>query len=307
MDSLEDMEMDEPPTPMPTVAQPAQQQPQPFTSPNIGLTSLDTPLANTINAQQAFRQSAPTTPATTQPFTLFNNPTVSSVNTPALSSQSIQQTQNRATPDSSLPGTPGEIDSNFMQNYDMFMAANNGQMMPDDFNLGSGIGFGLSNFDDMTIDEPAKRLFSKQNTLNQQQLQYAMKNGQIPMDSEFAKRMREQQLVSGVGGPVIGFPEPEVKPFKCPVIGCEKAYKNQNGLKYHKQVCFTLQDVFDINGNLTSFSMAIKTRNSKRTTTALSLSSIQSPPSHTQEPWVWRKRNRIAAKSVANGTRTSMA
>jgi transcription factor SFP1 len=27
----------------------------------------------------------------------------------------------------------------------------------------------------------------------------------------------------------------EHKPYKCPVIGCEKAYKNQNGLKYHKQ------------------------------------------------------------------------
>ena len=26
----------------------------------------------------------------------------------------------------------------------------------------------------------------------------------------------------------------EHKPFKCPVIGCEKTYKNQNGLKYHK-------------------------------------------------------------------------
>jgi len=23
----------------------------------------------------------------------------------------------------------------------------------------------------------------------------------------------------------------EHKPFRCPVIGCEKAYKNQNGLK----------------------------------------------------------------------------
>ncbi|KAK3079647.1 Transcriptional regulator of ribosomal biogenesis proteins [Coniosporium uncinatum] len=29
--------------------------------------------------------------------------------------------------------------------------------------------------------------------------------------------------------------EQEIKPFRCPVIGCEKAYKNQNGLKYHKQ------------------------------------------------------------------------
>lgn len=26
----------------------------------------------------------------------------------------------------------------------------------------------------------------------------------------------------------------EYKPFKCPVIGCEKNYKNQNGLKYHR-------------------------------------------------------------------------
>lgn len=27
----------------------------------------------------------------------------------------------------------------------------------------------------------------------------------------------------------------ENKPFKCPVIGCDKTYKNQNGLKYHRQ------------------------------------------------------------------------
>lgn len=25
------------------------------------------------------------------------------------------------------------------------------------------------------------------------------------------------------------------KPYKCPVIGCDKSYKNQNGLKYHRQ------------------------------------------------------------------------
>jgi transcription factor SFP1 len=239
MDGLEDMEMDdEPATPSTAIVQPQQQQPQQqFNSPNMNMATINTPLASTMNAQQAFRQSAPTTPATTQPFSLFTNPTVSSVNTPALSTQSMQLSQNRTTPDSSVPGTPGEIDPNFMQNYmGGLPVPNNGQMVPDDFNLGSGIGFGLSNFNDLTIDEPAKRLFSKQGGLSQQQLQYAVKSGQIPMDSEFAKRMREQQLVSGVGGPVIGFPEPEVKPFKCPVIGCEKAYKNQNGLKYHKQV-----------------------------------------------------------------------
>lgn len=26
----------------------------------------------------------------------------------------------------------------------------------------------------------------------------------------------------------------ELKPYRCPVIGCEKTYKNQNGLKYHR-------------------------------------------------------------------------
>ncbi|OBA28851.1 hypothetical protein HANVADRAFT_51295 [Hanseniaspora valbyensis NRRL Y-1626] len=30
------------------------------------------------------------------------------------------------------------------------------------------------------------------------------------------------------------FVEDEDKPFRCPVIGCDKAYKNQNGLKYHR-------------------------------------------------------------------------
>lgn len=30
------------------------------------------------------------------------------------------------------------------------------------------------------------------------------------------------------------FLEEDDKPFRCPVIGCDKAYKNQNGLKYHR-------------------------------------------------------------------------
>jgi transcription factor SFP1 len=46
--------------------------------------------------------------------------------------------------------------------------------------------------------------------------------------------VRENQLLNGLAG-VGGFVGEEIKPFKCPVIGCEKAYKNQNGLKYHKQ------------------------------------------------------------------------
>jgi transcription factor SFP1 len=232
MDSLEDMEMDDAMTP--TTNMPRQQQ-QFGGNPN--LMSLNTGMANTMAAQQAFR-SQPTTPATTQAFSLFSNPTVSSVNTPALSTQSLQQ---RTSPESSMPGTPAELDPNYMMNNFMhgLPMGNNGQMMQDTSDFGN-MNFGLANnFNDMTIDEPAKRLFSKQGGLNNAQLQYALKNGNIPMDGEMAKRLREQQLIGGLGGPVPGFPDHENKPFRCPVIGCEKAYKNQNGLKYHKAVSGT--------------------------------------------------------------------
>ena len=39
-----------------------------------------------------------------------------------------------------------------------------------------------------------------------------------------------QRALAGNTGTLVIPPE-EDKPFKCPVIGCEKAYKNQNGLK----------------------------------------------------------------------------
>ena len=46
---------------------------------------------NTALPPQPFRASAPTTPAASQAFQLFGNPTVSSVNTPTLSTQSASQ------------------------------------------------------------------------------------------------------------------------------------------------------------------------------------------------------------------------
>ncbi|KAI7708466.1 hypothetical protein KC322_g5057 [Hortaea werneckii] len=79
-----------------------------------------------------------------------------------------------------------------------------------------------------TIDDPAKRLLSKQGGNK------GFPNPAFAQNSELAKRIRETQLLNGLAG-VGGFVGEEIKPFKCPVIGCEKAYKNQNGLKYHKQ------------------------------------------------------------------------
>lgn len=234
VDNLDDMELDDSAAlfaPMPQHRTQTSQSSSGFNMNPAG--------SGNVPAQQAFRTSTPSTPSAGQAFAQFGNPTVSSVNTPALNTNDLQQAQGHMSPDRSIPGTPGELDPNFGTdflsggiNFGALAPATN-QMMNFDYTLGFGIE---NNLGDMTIDDPAKRLFSKQGGMNNNQLQYAMKNGQMPMDGDLAKRLREQQLVGGLGGPIVGFPEPESKPFKCPVIGCEKSYKNQNGLKYHKQV-----------------------------------------------------------------------
>ncbi|KAF2205329.1 hypothetical protein GQ43DRAFT_362593 [Delitschia confertaspora ATCC 74209] len=236
MDSLEDMEMDDVDG-LGTIHEQGYSSQQQFNQ-NQGqlgqlgqLPPLNVNLANMQN-HQGLRTSAPSTPSTAQGYGLQHNPTVSSVNTPTLGTQSMAG-QSRSSPDSSHPGTPAELDLDFSQ----FNPAMMGQM-PGTENtwMGQGFGTGLASGFDGTIDQPGKRLFSKQGGLNQQQLQMAFKNYQLggADNAELAKRIREQQLLAGANIPQIPYQE-EVKPFKCPVIGCEKAYKNQNGLKYHKQ------------------------------------------------------------------------
>ncbi|TID27015.1 hypothetical protein E2P81_ATG01472 [Venturia nashicola] len=231
MDDLE-MEMDES-TDLFAPQQHRSQTSQSNSGFNINSTS-----SGNVPAQQAFRTSAPTTPSTGQPFAQFGNPTVSSVNTPALNTNEMQQAQGLMSPNHSIPGTPGELDPNFAT--DFLSGDGNFGALSTDYSLMDfgqpGIGFGLeNNLDHMTIDDPAKRLYSKQGGMNNNQFQFGNKSGPMSMDGEMAKRLREQQLIGNLGGPIPGFPEPEQKPFKCPVIGCEKSYKNQNGLKYHKQ------------------------------------------------------------------------
>jgi len=260
VDPLEDMDMDMddgPTTPQPAPSYPSyqpQQQSQFGQPPTVSrVAPLNMNLANAVG-HQGLRASTPTTPTAGQGFPQ-HNPTVSSVNTPALSTQptSRMQSEDRTTPNTSYPGTPAELDQDFANNY------MGGLLLPTGTqNLGLGMDAGMDlnnmNFNGMgndmaglTIDNPEKRLFSKQG-FNQQQLAYALKNGTFAGDGELAKRIREQQLMQGSGGNPVGLPgsnfpnvtpfglEQEIKPFRCPVIGCEKAYKNQNGLKYHKQV-----------------------------------------------------------------------
>lgn len=257
MDALDDMEMED-------VHEPAQGDtgpttiPQPASSIHADPTVFDraaqprVPQLNvnlTRGHHQGLRTSTPTTPdaAGRQGLPFQNNPTVSSVNTPTLMSNPALQHGHdlnslyRKSPDSSTPGTPAELDESITNGLgDMTM--HHSHMPPGTQNLPYGLGGDLANDDalDLCIDEPAKRLFSPTGgyvSSTQQIAHMKLGAGQYGPDSDIAKRIREQQMLAGVPDTTAGMmPNDEPKPFRCPVIGCEKAYKNHNGLKYHKSV-----------------------------------------------------------------------
>lgn len=92
---------------------------------------------------------------------------------------------------------------------------------------------------DLCINEPAKNLYADDGTFNSQQYPHfnfggSMTNGGGEIthnNDENAKKLQAQRLAAGIGKQ----PTEEERPFKCPVIGCEKAYKNANGLRYHEK------------------------------------------------------------------------
>ncbi|XP_044719944.1 C2H2 transcription factor (Sfp1) [Hirsutella rhossiliensis] len=192
MDAVADMEMDD-----------AQQRPQ------LNM--------NTSGLTQGLRTSQPPTPAAAS-FGLQHNPTVSSVNTPTLTThQQLPQQHQRAVGmddmDEDLPGMP-------------LGGGNSADIGDGNF---TGNGNNESNF---CINDPGKHLFSPNSaapagnrTIQQQLAALGLQQGQfadIETNKVLLQRLQSMMM-----------PE-EHKPFKCPVIGCEKAYKNQNGLKYHK-------------------------------------------------------------------------
>lgn len=181
-----------------------------------------------LSGNQGFKGSQPGTPVSLQ-----NNPTVSSVNTPTLMANPLQNSQLRGTPDSSTPGTPAELDESVVGGFGELSMQNNMNLQGQ-----SQLSRFSSNNDmvDLCIDEPAKRLFSPTGGFNSPNAHFKLSGAQYGPDSEIARRIREQQLRAGVPDTTVFLPNEEPKPFRCPVIGCEKAYKNQNGLKYHKAV-----------------------------------------------------------------------
>jgi transcription factor SFP1 len=154
--------------------------------------------------QQALRTSQPSTPGAT--FGFQNNPTVSSVNTPTLTTQQHM--------------------------------ANAGNNMDGDFSgINMGDFSGLANDLGVFINDPAKRLYSpngpsaqSQRELQQQMAQFGLDQSQFG-DITDPTQLAVLQRAIGANPGALMMPQEENKPFKCPVIGCEKAYKNQNGLK----------------------------------------------------------------------------
>ena len=210
--------------------------------PNLDTNTMN--MGNPLQQHQGLRNSQPTTPVSAgrNGAIYYNNPTVSSVNTPTLTTypgaRPLQQQY--YTPDSSAPGTPGELDGDFVGNMGNMNMGNMQYMQGQ--NQGY-VGYDYSNDNGMAdycIDEPAKRLFSLNGGFNQPQQPpqptsaTQLGDGQYSENSDLAKTIREQQKLAGVPDPSADGGVP--KPFHCPVIGCEKAYKNQNGLKYHKSV-----------------------------------------------------------------------
>ena len=254
-DAMGDMEMDDDfstlqqshyPVPNQATMPQRPQYGQPATSrlPNLDTNTMN--MGNPMQQHQGLRKSQPTTPVSAGrngPM-YYNNPTVSSVNTPTLttypSAHPLQQQY--YTPDSSAPGTPSELDRDLLSTMGS-MNMNNIQYMQSQNSGFGGYDFGHDNgMGDFCIDEPAKRLFSLNGGFAQPQQPQPTQpisatqlgDGQYSENSELARTIREQQKLAGVPDPSADGGVP--KPFHCPVIGCEKAYKNQNGLKYHKAV-----------------------------------------------------------------------
>ena len=198
-------------------------------------------LGNPVQHQHhGLRNSQPATPVSAgRNGNIYqHNPTVSSVNTPTFTTHPVQQVY--YTPESSAPGTPGELDSALVG--DLGNMNMGGMQYVQHPNYGYATDQGRDMLD-LCIDEPAKRLFALNggHTSDYAQPQQSegmtsaiqLGDGQYSEDSEIAKTIREEQKRAGVPDPSSKGPP---KPFHCPVIGCEKAYKNHNGLKYHKTV-----------------------------------------------------------------------
>lgn len=181
---------------------------------------------NASGLTQGLRTSQPPTPAAAS-FGLQHNPTVSSVNTPTLTTQQTPQQQR---PNNGFQNSPMQpMDDMDDMDDDLPGMPMGGNMELNGSNFGD-VSFGNS-ASEFCINDPGKHLFSPGGALTNQQRAIQAHLIGMGFDPSQPNSAANKALIQKFGAMMI--PE-EHKPFKCPVIGCEKAYKNQNGLKYHK-------------------------------------------------------------------------
>ncbi|KAI9722179.1 MAG: Transcriptional regulator of ribosomal biogenesis proteins [Chrysothrix sp. TS-e1954] len=90
-------------------------------------------------------------------------------------------------------------------------------------------GNGMSGY---CIDDPATSLYAKQAGTDHGPLSQSGMTSDAASDSdEAARQLQAHHLAANIGT----ITSDEDRRFKCPVIGCEKAYKNANGLRYHEK------------------------------------------------------------------------
>lgn len=187
---------------------------------------------NASGLTQGLRTSQPTTPAAAN-FGLQNNPTVSSVNTPTLSThqsplqQGFPPDNQMDSMDEDMPGMPmgGNMDLNGVNFGDLGFGNNNVGNANANGNNGNDNNNANPEF---CINDPGKHLSSpggappnQQRSLQSQLLALGFDPSQPDSPTNAALIAKYRAMMANE----------EHKPFKCPVIGCEKAYKNQNGLK----------------------------------------------------------------------------
>lgn len=213
MDTVGDMEMDDAvgPLEMDDSQQRMQQTRQLF-----GQTGRPQLHINASGFTQALRTSQPTTPAAAS-FGFQHNPTVSSVNTPTLTTQ--QGIPSRSTPYNQSPSVESD-DLNLQLGGNINLNNN-------DFGLGNGGTNTTSNDSAFCINDPGKSLFSPNGAATNHQRALQQQLAQLVLEQNHP--LTNKELIERFG-PLL-MQQEEAKPFRCPVIGCEKAYKNQNGLK----------------------------------------------------------------------------
>ena len=164
-----------------------------------------------------------------------------------LHNNSAERSSN-STPTTAGKAPPGQQDSSFTtptlspknaQNPQVQTDSNNAsllatQMMSLSNELGNLDFRNGNDMRDLCINDPAKALYTEQGAIDTQQFpNFSFINGAATNTDDPAAALQAHQMAANGRGQVLG---EEDRPFKCPVIGCEKAYKNANGLRYHEKV-----------------------------------------------------------------------